>query len=162
MNVAFFLTPKSTVAYLYDDFTLRQGLEKLRHHGYTAIPVINRAGKYLGTVSEGDFLWYLLDNDLQEDIPEIHIRNTEQMYIYDILRREKNPPVHITATVEELLMRSMNQNFIPVIDDADTFIGIVTRKDIIKYFFEQNENIRQAVLQEKYPKRSRLPATHKT
>lgn len=149
MNVAFFLTPKSTVAYLYDDFTLRQGLEKLRHHGYTAIPVINRAGKYLGTVSEGDFLWYLLDNDLQEDIPEIHIRNTEQMYIYDILRREKNPPVHITATVEELLMRSMNQNFIPVIDDADTFIGIVTRKDIIKYFFEQNENIRQAVLQEK-------------
>ncbi len=149
MNVAFFLTPKSTVAYLYDDFTLRQGLEKLRHHGYTAIPVINRAGKYLGTVSEGDFLWYLLDNDLQEDIPEIHIRNTEQMYIYDILRREKNPPVHITATVEELLMRSMNQNFIPVIDDADTFIGIVTRKDIIKYFFEQNENIRRAVLQEK-------------
>ena len=63
MNVITLLTPKAQVAYLYDDFTIRQGLEKLRIHGYTAIPVLNREGIYIGSVSEGDFLWSLLDND---------------------------------------------------------------------------------------------------
>ena len=44
MNVITLLTPKAQVAYLYDDFTIRQGLEKLRIHGYTAIPVLDRIG----------------------------------------------------------------------------------------------------------------------
>ena len=63
MNIAYFLLPKNRVAYLYDDYTFRQGLEKMRHHGYTAIPVISRDGKYVGTVSEGDFLWRLLSDE---------------------------------------------------------------------------------------------------
>ena len=63
MNIAYFLLPKSRIAYLYDDFTFRQGLEKMRNRGYTAIPVITRDGRYVGTVSEGDFLWRLLDTD---------------------------------------------------------------------------------------------------
>ena len=57
MNIAFLLQPKNDTAFLYDDFTLRQGLEKMKHHGYTAIPVIDREGKYVTTISEGDFLW---------------------------------------------------------------------------------------------------------
>ena len=61
MNIAYFLLPKSRIAYLYDDFTFRQGLEKMRNRGYTAIPVITRDGRYVGTASEGDFLWKLLD-----------------------------------------------------------------------------------------------------
>ena len=61
MNIAYFLLPKARVAHVYDDNTFRQGLEKMRHHGYTAIPVISRTGQYVGTVSEGDFLWCLLD-----------------------------------------------------------------------------------------------------
>ena len=63
MNIAYFLLPKGRVAYLYDDYTFRQGLEKMRHHGYTAIPVISRNGQYIGTVSEGDFLWRLLSEE---------------------------------------------------------------------------------------------------
>ena len=39
--------------------------------------------------------------------------------------------------IEELLMRAMNQNFIPVVDDRNLFIGIVTRKDVIKHFYER-------------------------
>lgn len=62
MNIAYFLLPKSRIAYLYDDFTIRQGLEKMRNRGYTAIPIITRDGRYVGTVSEGDFLWRLLSD----------------------------------------------------------------------------------------------------
>lgn len=133
MNIAFFLTPKSDVAYLYDDYSFRQGLEKLKHHGYSAIPVITRDGKYVSTVSEGDFLWKLIREEGQED--PVSITETEKLSISDIIRNDKNPPVRITDTIENLLTKSMSQNFIPVIDDEDSFIGIVTRQEIIKYFY---------------------------
>lgn len=135
MNIAYFLLPKSQVAYLYDDNTFRQGLEKMRRNGYTAIPVISRSGKYAGTVSEGDFLWHLLDTNPAD--PPVHsMKDMEQLHIKDILREDTYPSVRITITMDELLQSAMKQNFIPVVDDLGNFIGIVTRKDIIRYFTE--------------------------
>lgn len=137
MNIAYFLLPKNTVAYLYDDYTFRQGLEKMRYHGYTAIPVITREGQYAGTVSEGDFLWRLLS---QEDTRRpLSMKEMEDLRIRDILNRDAYPPVRITVTMEELVNSAMQQNFIPVVDDLGNFTGIVTRKDIIRYFSEQKD-----------------------
>ena len=134
MNIAYFLLPKARVAYLYDDCTFRQGLEKMRHHGYTAIPVISRSGQYIGTVSEGDFLWRLLSEETERHHT---MKDMEQLQVRDILRGNQYLPVRITVTMDELLDSAMNQNFIPVVDDSGSFIGIVTRKDIIRYFAEQ-------------------------
>lgn len=137
MNIAYFLRTKSEVAYLYEDFTLRQALEKMRYHGYTAIPVLTRKNKYIGTISEGNFLWYLIeDEEDQEALYKINMQSIENTMIRDVIKIgiDKNPPVRITATMEELLSRALDQNFIPVIDDRDYFIGIITRRDIIKYF----------------------------
>ena len=53
MNILFFLTPKQDVAFIYDDFTLRQTLEKMEHHRYSSIPVLTRRGEYAGTITEG-------------------------------------------------------------------------------------------------------------
>ena len=136
MNIAYFLLPKNRVAFLYDDCTFRQGLEKMRHHGYTAIPVITREGRYVGTVSEGDFLWKLLAAE-NAPLMERTMRDLEFMSVRDILRTDNYPSVGITVTMEDLLTNAMNQNFIPVVDDAGSFIGIVTRKDIIRYFAEK-------------------------
>lgn len=138
MNIAYFLLPKHSVAYLYDDCTFRQGLEKMRHHGYTAIPVISRDGKYVGTVSEGDFLWQLLSKDC-ETLTAYSMKDMERLQVRDILRGNSYPPIRITVTMEELLHSAMNQNFIPVVDDLGNFTGIVTRKDIIRYFAEQKD-----------------------
>lgn len=55
----------------------------------------------------------------------------------DILQENSYPSVRITVSMEELLNSAMNQNFIPVVDDTGSFIGIVTRKDIIRYFAEE-------------------------
>ena len=138
MNIAYFLLPKNSVAYLYDDCTFRQGLEKMRHHGYTAIPVITRDGQYVGTVSEGDFLWQLLDDGRELSRPH-SMKDLEQLRVRDILRGNHYPPVRITVSMEELLSSAMNQNFIPVVDDSGSFIGIVTRKDIIRYFAKEKD-----------------------
>lgn len=134
MNIAYFLHPKGQVAFLYDDYTFRQGLEKMKHHGYTAIPVISRSGQYVGTVSEGNFLWQLV----QEDNESPHtMKDLEQLQVRDILDSSAYPSVRITVTMDELLDNATKQNFIPVVDDSGSFIGIVTRKDIIRYFAEE-------------------------
>lgn len=136
MNIAFFITPKSNVTYLYDDYTVRQCLEKMRFHGYSAIPVINRQGLYVGTISEGDLLWRLIGGD-KEDLHILDLKSTEEIRISDVLRLDRTPPARITATDEELLNKAMDQNFIPVIDDEDVFIGIVTRRTVMQYFAEK-------------------------
>ena len=132
VNIAYFLIPKSRIAYLYDDATFRQGLEKMRNWGYTAIPVITRDGRYVGTVSEGDFLWRLLDAN------DPTMKKAEELRVRDIIGN-KYPAVRITVTMDTLLESAMNQNFIPVIDDLDKFIGIVTRRDIIGYLAKESE-----------------------
>ena len=146
MNIAYFLLPKKRVAYLYDDYTFRQGLEKMRHHGYTAIPVISRDGKYVGTVSEGDFLWRLVADEGEGQRP-CSLTALEQLQVRDILRETQYLPVRITVSMEELLTSAMNQNFIPVVDDSGSFIGIVTRKDIIRYFSEGKQVPEKTFLQ---------------
>jgi CBS domain-containing protein len=134
VNIAYFLHPKGQVAFLYDDYTFRQGLEKMKHHGYTAIPVISRSGQYVGTVSEGDFLWQLVQ---EENEGSVTMKELEQLQVRDILQTSTYPPVRITVTMDELLDSAMQQNFIPVVDDTGSFIGIVTRKDIIRYFAKE-------------------------
>lgn len=132
MNVLMLLKPKETVKYIYDTNTLRQGLEKMRVHRYTAIPVISEDGKYVGTVSEGDFLYYIID------FRNSAIKEKEKHRVSDILRRDFNPAVRIDVSMEELLNRALGQNFVPVTDDLGTFIGIVTRQDIIRYFINKD------------------------
>lgn len=128
MNAAFFLIPKSQVATLEDDDTFRQGLEKMRYHGYTAIPVLTKQGKYVGTLSEGDLLWNLVD------IGGASMEECEDLHIADILKPDRNPPVKITAKADELLEGLMTHNFLPVTDDNGAFIGIVTRNRMLDYY----------------------------
>ena len=131
MNIAFFLKPKSQVAYLTEGSSFRQGMEKLQRYGYTAIPVVGRDGRYLGCVSEGDFLWNIMS------MGSLDTHDLEQARIDDIVS-DRTPPVKVTATVEELLSRSLDQNFIPVVDDRDMFMGIVTRRAILSYCMERD------------------------
>ncbi|MBP3293821.1 MAG: CBS domain-containing protein [Clostridia bacterium] len=130
MNILMLLKPKSEVQYLLDTWTVRQGLEKMRAHGYAAIPVLTKDGLYVGCVSEGDFLWHLVDRSGQID----SIRKCENYRIREIIKPERNPAVTVDVDMETVLERSMHQNFIPVTDDYGAFIGIVTRQDIIRRF----------------------------
>ena len=126
-----FLKPKSNIAYIHDHFTLRQALEKMKHYGFAAIPVIDETGKYAGTLREGDLLWAVLNHNAFEN------NSQEKYYVRDILRGRPNSPVNVNASIEDLLLLAMNQNFIPVTDDRGLFIGIVTRKDIMLYYYDK-------------------------
>ena len=131
MNILFFLIPKSEVAYIHEDETFRQTIEKMEHRKYSCIPILSRDGKYAGTISEGDVLWGMKHLAIKD------ITETENIPILAIPRRANYKPVRINANMKDLLDRAINQNFVPVIDDKDSFIGIVTRKEIIKYCYKE-------------------------
>jgi CBS domain-containing protein len=126
-NILFFLTPKAMCAHLYDDYSLRQALEKMEASGFAALPILNRRGEYRGTLTEGDLLWGM------KNICNMDMRLAESRKIMEIARRKDNVPVRVTASMQDLIERSSVQNFVPVVDDKDAFIGIITRRAIIQY-----------------------------
>ena len=130
-NVLFFLTPKAMCAFVYDDYTIRQALEKIEVAGYSALPILNRRGEYRGPLTEGDLLWAL------KNMCYMDMRQAEARRIMEIPRKHEHRPVRVTASMHELVERASTQNFVPVVDDKDAFIGLITRKAIIRYCQEK-------------------------
>lgn len=126
-NILFFLTPKAMCAFVYDDFTIRQALEKMEASGYAALPILNKNGEYRGSLTEGDLLWAL------KNMCYMDMRQAEARRIMEISRRKDNIPVKVTVNMFDLVQKASTQNFVPVVDDKDAFIGIITRSAIMKY-----------------------------
>jgi len=133
MNILFFLTVKEKVAFVEETNSLRQVLEKMKQYGYTAVPLLSKKGEYLGTVTEGDLLWEIWQEK------GLGIKDTEKINICTIKRQRDNQAVNVYADMESLLGLALKQNFVPVVDDRNMFIGIVTRKDIISYFANETK-----------------------
>jgi len=128
MNISSFLLPKSEVAYISSTASMLDALEQLETYHYSAIPIIDSEGKYIGTLSEGDLLWKLKNS------PELHFSNIDQIAVKDIKKRIYNECVSITADMDDMLTLAADQNFVPVVDDERVFLGIIRRKDIIEYY----------------------------
>ena len=126
MNIPKILTPKAMTAYIGADDTVRQGLEVMRHHGYTAIPVLGEHGEYTGCITEGDFLRPLLNTG------SCSLKTQERYRIRDLVRQDFCPPLGIAASDEEVIDALLQQNFVPIVDDRGCFCGIVTRRSVLK------------------------------
>lgn len=140
MNLAKLMIPKFNTACLQETSTVRQGLEIMRHRGYTAIPVLDSNGLYVGSVTEGDFLRHILrigDTDLK-----VH----EHYQVKNIFRPEFCPALTINASEEDVLNAVVNQNYVPIVDDRGCLCGIVTRKAIIQYLAEKNRAAEPALV----------------
>lgn len=131
MNILFFLKPKNEVAYIYTDCTLRQVLETMRYHKYSSIPMLTRDGEFAGTITEGDLLWGI------KDLKNLDIKGAENILILDFPRKANYDVVAADADMEDLVKKSMKQNFVPVVDDQKKFIGIITRRSIIEYCYDR-------------------------
>ncbi len=134
MNIAFFLIPKKEVVFLPLKCTMRQVLEKMEHHQYTALPLIDAEGKYAGTLTEGDLLWKM------KNTPGLTFEGTEKVLLKDIPRRTLNLPVKISSRIPDLISLAVEQNFVPVVDDNEIFIGIIRRREIMEYCARLLEN----------------------
>ncbi len=142
MNILFLLTPKSACAYVREEDTIRQAMERMAISGYAAVPILAKDGTYRGTVTEGDLLWAI------KDLYCMDMHAAESRSVMEIRRRRDNQPVGVATPVEALVEAAVEQNFIPVVDDRNAFIGLVTRKALLQHFMEVflEETRRQAVV----------------
>ena len=129
-NVLFLLTHKTQLTCLKDSMNVRQALEKMRAHGFTAIPLISEEGEYLGTISEGDLLWHIVNGE------KISMEDLEETKITSLLRKNRFPAVKVDAEIGELVNLIINQNFVPVVDDRNVLMGIVTRRRVMQELFK--------------------------
>ncbi len=128
MNLLTLLTPKHDVEYLYDDFSLRQALEKMEAHHHQAIPIISRQGYYIGTITAGDLLWFIKNQK------QFNLEDAETLPLRRVGHYKDYKAISVLAPVNDLIDLSMHQNFIPVVDDQQIFIGIIRRQSVINYF----------------------------
>lgn len=133
MNVLGMLKPKYSTTYLEECDSLREGLTIMKASGYTAVPVIDRAGRYVGTVSEGDFLWHMLEHG-EESLDSYQIKQVMKKGRMKAAREEND--------VETLIEYALFQNFVPMVDDRNCYIGIITRRDIIQNLLQKKVDSR--------------------
>ena len=129
-----FLTPKKLTFYINTDSTIRQALEKFDAHKFSVVPTIDDNGKYKGTISEGDILRYIKNNC------NFNIEVAESVRISEVERYRTYFSLKIDADLEEIFALALEQNFVPIVDDSETYIGIIKRSDIIKYFYKERDN----------------------
>ena len=127
MNTAKLINTKTMVAYIYGDLSAKEGLKEFIAHGFTAVPVIDREGMYLGVVSERDFLYRLLDAG------SVEAADANGHTVADLVSDTRFEAVTIHADMDILFYRIIAQNFVPVIDSRGMFSGIVTRKDVLMH-----------------------------
>ena len=125
MNISFYLIPKSEVTYIHQEDTVAQALRVIHKHGYQAVPVIDEKGRYVGTIEE-----YHMDMEVMR---KSHVKSMRLRWDYK--------PVSIDADIEQLDNHILNQNFVPVVDGRNVFIGIITRKEIIKELLKQKKDV---------------------
>ncbi len=128
INILSLLTPKKEVKYLKSECSIRDAMDYLRNCGYTTIPVVNQKGMYEGTVSEGDFLWYMIDN------PDMDVNSIK---VGKIVNTTRNPVITDMTDNITILNHIIKRNFVCLVDGRGCFIGIITRKSLLNSFNEK-------------------------
>lgn len=155
MNLLYFLTPKIEVAYLEDGDTLRQALEKMEYHRYSSIPILNKKGEYVGTITEGDLLWTIKNKG------NLTLQTAAAEPIMSIPRKHDYKCVQVETSMEDLIEAAMMQNFVPVIDGKNSFIGIVKRNQIIRYCYDKMAQLEKQIPKSQIQEMSlKIRATH--
>jgi CBS domain-containing protein len=121
VNLAFFLLPVANVVWLPITAAVSEAVRSMRDHSYTAVPLLDGHGRYVGTLTEGDLLFYLAD----------HGESAETARLAAVPRRFEHRAVGIDADIRSLLRVAADQNFVPVTDSRGVLMGIVTRRAIL-------------------------------
>lgn len=138
MNLAKIIIPKVSTVFLKENQTVRQGWEIMNRNGYTAIPVLDADGRYTGTVSEGDFLKFVIDAGT------LDTQHMEKHRVSELVRKDFCPPLEIQASAEQVIESILNQNFVPIVDSRSALCGILTRRGVIQYLAEEVEQYKAA------------------
>ena len=126
-NILRFIIPKSLSVYRTDDSTVRQALEKMHYHKYKAVPIIDREGRYVGTLKSEDVFKYFMS------LGSFDMERAEDALAIDIAGRSGVKPLLHSAKMSDLIENVKEHNFVPIVDDRGCFIGIILRREVLNY-----------------------------
>lgn len=129
-NILRFVIPKSLVEFIETDSTVRQAIEKMHYHRYTAIPVLDGDGKYVGTLRNDDILKYFLESE------GASLYDAEEHLVTEFMDMDSTKPLLHSTTMTELAESVKEHNFVPIVDDRGCFIGIILRRDVLNYLLK--------------------------
>lgn len=132
MNILYCLTPKSEVDFIYDDASLNKAIQIFEKNNFFILPLINKKGRFIGTISAADILGCIKENfDLSvKASAEFPVRSVKRIKEYKAVNGG-------TTSMEEIVDVALDQNFVPVVDDDYNFIGIITRKTIMNWLYSK-------------------------
>ncbi len=132
MNILYCLTPKSEVDFIYDDASLNKAIQIFEKNNFFILPLINKKGRFIGTISTADILGCIKENF------DLSIKASAEFPVRSVKRIKEYKAVNGgTTSMEEIVDVALDQNFIPVVDDDYNFIGIITRKTIMNWMYSK-------------------------
>ena len=113
------------VAILQEDHTLEHAMLVLTNVRYSLIPVLNKENKIVGLISLAMILHKITG------VEQIHMNRLGKYKVRDVMRTEV-PIIHQDTQVEDVLNELVDESFICIGNEEDEFVGIVTRKELLK------------------------------
>ncbi len=120
-----YLTPKVQTYFIAAGSTIRQALEVFDYHKFSVVSVVDKKGRFVSTISEGDILRYI------KNVANFDMVLAEAITIENVERYRPYKALGINSSFDEIVKLSLDQNYIPVVDDRNVYIGIIKRSSII-------------------------------
>lgn len=118
-----FLTPADKLAVIIDTHNIDHAKLLLSHMTYSRVPVVTEEGQFFGTIGLTEIIKYQAENELTDD---------ELNKDISLIARTAEETVGLDYELTEVMRKLVDQSFLPVLGENREFIGIITRKSILK------------------------------
>jgi acetoin utilization protein AcuB len=114
----------------------QKALKLMRDHRFRRLPVVDKKGKLIGIVSERDLLYASPSPATSLSIWELHYLLSQiqvrQIMTQDVITTTPDTPIEDASH----LMVENKIGGLPVVDEEDHVVGVITETDIFKTFNE--------------------------
>ncbi|HEM5070261.1 TPA: CBS domain-containing protein [Streptococcus suis] len=118
-----FLTPADKLAVIIDTHNIDHAKLLLSHMTYSRVPVVTEDGRFFGTLGLTEIIKYQAENELSDD---------ELNRDISVIVKTDEETVGLDYDLTEVMRKLVDQSFLPVLGENREFMGIITRKSILK------------------------------
>ncbi|MBF0819657.1 cyclic-di-AMP-binding protein CbpB [Streptococcus acidominimus] len=118
-----FLTPANKLAVIIDTHNIDHAKLLLSHMTYSRVPVVTEDNQFVGTIGLREIVKYQSENELTDEQLNMDI---------SLIVKKDVATVGADYHLEEVMRKLVDQAFLPVVGADGEFLGIITRKSILK------------------------------
>lgn len=125
---------------------VKAALALLDDNDITTLPVVTPDGRLCGVVSEADLIRDLVDDDPRLMIPPAEHTLDRPLYVGDVMTTHAitvREETDLAVAVE--LATSTSVKTLPVVDEHDRLVGIISRRDVVHMLARSDDVLEQEV-----------------